>query len=181
MCVLAVAAVVLAAEPSTAEPRTPPYLPRYAVVQTFINQGAVVLAPRLAWEVDLIEQPRNVLVFIGELGVSAGLVTPSNIGFFWEHFALAGLGYRMTRDSGFHWGFTVGFGAALYGNRGPNDNHEQRAGTYIEGKLHLGFKFKAGPTLSLCGGWGQPLTYIQQSSSQPYVGGPFIGILVGWK
>jgi hypothetical protein len=180
MSILAVAAVLLAAEPEGVESKAPPYLPRYAVFQTFINQGAVVAAPRIGWEVNLIEQPRNTFVFLAEIGVSAAAVTPPGVGFFWEHFALGGLGYRMQRPSGFHWGFGVGFGAALYGNRGPNNNNEQRVGTYIEGKVHLGAKI--GPiTLSLCGGWGQPLTYIEQSSSQPYVGGPFIGVLLGWK
>ncbi len=159
--------------------QTPPFLPRYMAVETFINQTVVVPALRLAWEVDLIAQPRNVLAFVAELGLGYAVAAPQNIGFFWEHVAMGGLGYRMQRDNGLHWGLTLGIGAVLYGNRGPGNN-EQKVNAYVEGKLHIGLKLKS-VTLSLCGGWAQPTTYDIFSVSQSYVGGPFIGILFGWK
>jgi hypothetical protein len=194
MVALALAALLMSADgdgdapapaapvlPGIVEPKTPPYLPRYATFQTYIYDGAVVPSLHLGWEIDLIEQPRNTFVFVVELGGGYTGVTPAGVGPFYEAQAMAGLGYRMTRDSGFHWGFTITFGGALYGNNPPGGAMaDQRLGTYIEGKLHLGYNF--GPvTLSLCGGWGQPLTYLQFSTSQPYAGGPFIGVLLGWK
>jgi hypothetical protein len=162
------------------EKLSPWYLPRWATFQTYIWNGAVVPSLHTAWEINLIEQPRNTFVFILELGFSVGAVTPQSLGVFFENFALAGLGYRMQRDSGFTWGFTVGFGATVYGNNGPMNMNELGASTYIEGKLHLGWRFKPF-TVSLCGGWGQPVTYNFASHAQPFVGGPFIGVLVGWK
>ena len=166
--------------PTVVEPKTPPYLPRYATFQTYIYDGAVVPALHLGWELELISQPRNVFVFVVELGGGYTGLTPAGVGPFYEVQAMAGLGYRMTRDSGFHWGFTIAFGGSLYGNNPPGVMGDQQLGTYIEGKLHLGWRFKP-VTVSLCGGWGQPVTFDFNSTSQNYVGGPFIGVLVGWK
>jgi hypothetical protein len=170
-----------AGPPSEAQEKLSPwYLPRWASFETYIWNGAVVPSLHTAWEINLIEQPRNTFVFIAELGFSYAVSTPAGLGSFFENFAIAGLGYRMQRDGGFHWGFTVGFGATLYGNNGPMNMNELKASTYVEGKLHLGWRFKPF-TVSLCGGWGQPVTYDFTSVSQNYVGGPFIGVMVGWK
>lgn len=157
---------------------SPVWLPRYAAAHFFIAHGAFVPSLRIAWEVDLISMKRDALVFIAELGAGLALSTPTGVGRFYETTALFGLGYRMTRESGLHWGFNVGFGPALYGNQG--DTSEQRVDPYIEGRVQLGYRFEA-LAVALCGGYGQWLVYDIKSVAQQYLGGPFIGVLVTWK
>jgi hypothetical protein len=178
--VLAVALFVVAnAATPPPPPNVPVYVPRYAAVATIINPASVVaITPRIGWEVELIAQPRNWLLFQIELGFAYALSTPAGVGLFWEHVALFGIGYQMTRDNGFHWGLNAGFGPVLWGNRG--DVSEQRVGPYVEGRVHFGWKLDWA-TISITGGWGQPMSNDYGSHAQLYVGGFFLGAMFGWR
>ncbi len=172
MGIALIASLLAASEPKPHQ--TPWFLPRYAAVQTMFRPGAVVPSLRLGFEIDLIDQPRNTLVFLLEGGGALGAAN-RNAGLFYTGLVLFGLGYRSLRESGFIWGFSVGFGPAFYGLPGEN-----RVSPYIEGRLQAGAKL--GPiTLQLCGGYGQWVTYLPTSTAQLYLGGPFLGILLGWK
>jgi hypothetical protein len=173
---IAVIAWLLAAEPKIHQ--TPWYLPRSGAAVVFFGNGAVSPALRLGWEVDLVDQPRNNLVFGVQAGVAYSASTPQGVGLLWQYVALAGIGYRMQREIGFHWGFDIGFGPALYGNRG--DTKEQRVTPYIEGRVNLGWKLRA-VTLSACGGYAQWIARDPFSAVQRHIGGPFLGVLLGWK
>ena len=169
---IALIATLLAAEPKP--PQTPWFLPRYATAQAMFRPGTVVPTLRLGWEIDLVDQPRNTLVFIVEGGGALGAAN-RNGGLFYTGLALFGLGFRSLRDSGFAWGFNIGFGPAFYGLPG-----DQRVSPYIEARLHAGAKL--GPVLlAACGGYGQWVSYLPSSLAQLYLGGPFLGILLGWK
>jgi hypothetical protein len=166
---IAVLAMVLAYEPLVH--KTPAWLPRYGVAQAMCRPGTVAPALRIGWEVDLIDQPRNVLVFIAELGTSYG----DFAGGYFQHVALFGAGYRQQRQSGLYWGFGVGFGPAWYGYR-----NESLVDVYVEGRAHLGWRL--GPvTVALAAGYAQWVAYRRFSTAQLFLGGVFGGLMLGWK
>jgi hypothetical protein len=163
---------LLAAAPGPHQ--TPWFLPRYAALQAMFRPGVVVPTLRVGWEIDLIDQPRNTLVFTLEGGAGLGAAN-RGAGLVYNALGLFGLGYRSLRESGLTWGFNIGFGPAFYGLKA-----EQRVSPYIEARVHAGAKLK-GLTLALCGGYGQWVTFVPQSEAQLYLGGPYLGILLGWK
>ncbi|MBL8950542.1 MAG: hypothetical protein JNK82_07175 [Myxococcaceae bacterium] len=150
--------------------QTPPYLPRTGAAVVFVQNGSVSPAMRLGWEVDLVDQPRNTLV----AGLQLGGAYSTTVN-FWQYVGLLGLGYRMQREIGFHWGFDIGFGPAGFG-----DQREKKVLPYIEGRVHAGWRV-AVVTLALAVGYGQAVSRDPFSVTQRYLGGWFVGLLVGWK
>ncbi len=166
---IALLAQLLCAEKPPPHP-TPGYLPRTGSAALFVQSGSVSLATRLGWELDLVDQPRNTLVLGFQLGAAYSLSLN-----FWQYVALLGLGYRMQRQVGFHWGFDVGAGPAIFG-----DQRERRALPYIEGRVHAGWRFEP-VTIALCGGYAQWIARDTFSTIYLNLGGWFVGALIGWK
>jgi hypothetical protein len=164
--------LLLAAEPKVHQ--TPPYLPRYATFQLFMKLPVVAPALRLGWNFDLVNGQRDALLLTVELGLSYTSVNQT-VPFYWQYVAVAGLGYENQRESGLYWGFALLAGAAYYGFK-----LESKVSPYVEGRAFLGWNLGA-VTLAFAAGYSQWVSYLPFSIAQLYLGGPFIGVQLGWK
>jgi len=92
----------------------PAYLPRDLQLGLELNgAGAVSPTVRVGWQIGLIEQPRNDLLAVVELGTGAAVSLPYCCAALYQHVAMAGIGYSSTRER-FHWGFYVVAGLLWY-------------------------------------------------------------------
>ena len=187
----ALLSAALAAAPAgdlgPSRPQTPWFLPRYAWAGAIINKDIVAPTVRVGWEIAVLDQPRNLLTVVVELGPAFALARPSSVHLFWEHVALAGLGYRWGKDKGFTFGFLVAAGPVLHGARYTADRNgapvqlsEQRVLGWIEGRAYAGLR--AGPvTLALGVGYGSSWNDNPYYFAARYLGGFTPGIYVNWR
>lgn len=193
LCVLSAApAAADETEPSSG---VPAWLPRAVFAGVFVNEGALTPQLRVQWQATLVQKRNDALVAYLEGGGGYGLTRPSDLrphGFgamtyFYQHFAMAGLGYNAVYRSGLTWGFQVLTGAQFYGARFEFYDRANAVGGTVEGRANLGFV--AGPVrFSLSAGWAQlwvvPRTTIASDSATiaaQYTGGPIAGLYIDWR
>ena len=168
---------------------TPAWLPRGALLGTYIRNGAVVPQARIQWQLTLFQDRRDALVFAveGGLGFSASLpdtaVEGSNVPFsnFYSHTAMAGLAYRNQNPSGWHWGFQVTAGPVWYGATFAGGVEEDRMGGILEGRVHIGRKVTDALVVGVAGGYSEPFSVARRSVARDYLGGVLVGFFADWR
>lgn len=169
---------------STREPHPVPwYLPRTASVGLFINNSAVTIDARLAWEFGVIEQPRNHLVILVQLGTGTAIATPKGIQALYQHVGLLGFGYRSTREL-FHWGFSVMTGPLWYRAAyapGAGFGFESRWLTYSEVTGQIGLRLARNLVVGIYGGYAAPWDVSNRFPASLYTGGPTFGFFADWR
>jgi len=161
----------------------PAWLPRTASVGMVVNPPAITLDVRLAWEIGVIEQPRNHLVIMVELGTGLALTTPKGLKNMYQHVAMLGFGYRSTREL-FHWGFSVLTGPMWYRSAyGPNTgfDFESRVVTYSEITGQVGLKLLEHFIVGIYLGYGAPWDVSTRFPSSIYLGGFRFGFFAEWR
>lgn len=165
----------------TAErPRSPWFLPRYAVVGAFGGNGVFSPFARIGWELTVIEQ-KTEFIFALEAGPSFGVIRPNNVLMTYQHSLLAGFGLRPGRGKQVQWGLTALFGPVLYGARflDPQLNEERWNGV-VDGRGQIGLDLGR-VTLAIFIGFQQPFSISPRFTSVGYVGGFNFGLLVNWR
>jgi hypothetical protein len=182
MIVLSLALALVCA----ADHPVPAWVPRGAQVGLLLATDASIVAPdvRLQWDFGLVEQPRNDLVVIAQLGTAIGAVLPAGMTAHYQHVAMIGLGYRATYDL-FHWGFQFGLGPVWYRaafTRGGVNPFESRVLGYAEGRLQVGLKLQKHLIVGLYFGYASPWTYSpNRYPGNTYVGGLNLGVFADWR
>ena len=181
-----IAFVLLVAAPAAGD--VPFWAPRSAFAGGYLNQ-AVTPQLRLGWEAAVLEQKNDQLVLLFEGGGGYGLPPlPSNAGesghrqltLFYQHALMAGVGYRLTRPSGFHFGFQLATGPLFFGARYPDGPSENKVLGFLEGRLQVGMK-AGGAVYGLSVGYGSAYEAPRRSDAYDYVGGPMLGLFANWR
>jgi hypothetical protein len=187
---LSVAASAQTGKPSPSQSSTPPWLPRSALLGTYINKGALVPEARVQWELVFFKSRTDALALLIEPLAAAAVDKPdtviegSNVPMtsLQLYSLLLGVGYRSRRESGVEWGFQIGTGPAWYKARfrGTTRDEESYVVGLLDGRAHLGYRF--GPvSLGLAVGYGDPYNYRRASLARPYVGGFQLGLYADWR
>lgn len=183
MLSVALLALVLAQPQGVAleeRPKVPPFVPRSASLGVLLQRGVISPMVRVGWEIDLIDQPRNRLIFIAEVGAALSVATPTGLKFLHQESLSFGLGYRFNRGP-IHWGLHAGAGPVFYGavfeRAAVNISN---VWLQIEGRVQLGIN--VGP-VALAGffGIGTLPSFDDRSAGAPYLGGFLVGLLVNWR
>ena len=161
----------------------PWFVPRQASLGLFINSGAVSPNVRLGWEISVLEQPRNDLVIVLDVGSSTSLALPLGLRALYQHVAVVGVGYRSNREV-LHWGFQLTAGAVWY--RAAFDPRtpylfENRVLSYSEGRVQLGARLKEHFIVAGYVGYAAPWSIAPRFPANIYVGGPVAGLVVDWR
>lgn len=160
----------------------PPYLPRAALVGSFLNSSALTPQVRVEWELTLVQERVDAFVLVLEGGGGYGLNLPQNLGpanvtamtSLYQHTLLAGLGFRADRPSGFHWGFQAATGPLIYGAKFSDLPAESGILGMVEGRAQAGWKFGSivyGVSLGYASLYQQPSHLVSGS----YLGGILFG------
>ncbi len=181
----ALAVEISGPETSTRETHPVPfYVPRTASVGFFFNPpNAVSLGVRIAWEVGVIEQPRNHLVILLQLGTATAISLPVGMKALYQHVAMLGFGYRSTREL-FHWGFTIMTGPLWYRAAYRPDypyNFESRFVTYSEATAQAGLKLAKHLVVGIYAGYGAPWDMSTRFPASFYTGGFTAGVFADWR
>ena len=161
----------------------PWYLPRKVTIGAGVNPPTVSIDLRLAWELGVIEQPRNHLVIMIELGTGLTLVNQARIRALYQHVAMVGFGYRSTREL-FHWGFSVLTGPLWYRAGyapGVGLNFENRFVTYSEATAQAGLVVKEHLIFGIFAGYGAPWDITERFPAGIYTGGFRVGVFGEWR
>ncbi|MFT3708223.1 MAG: hypothetical protein QM817_11270 [Archangium sp.] len=165
------------------KPLLPPYLPRSAAIGMFINPPMVSPHVRLFWEGELIDQPRNKLIWIAGLGSAFGIGAQPPMTAHFQHVVLAGFGFRSDHQL-LHWGFHVAAGPVWYrAAYKPNAAYafENRVLGYIEGRGQLGLRVLPHLRIAVYAGYASPFTFQPQFPGNTFVGGFDFGIALDWR
>jgi hypothetical protein len=157
------------------------YVPRQASAGAFFN-GALIPSLRVSLEPELIENPRDQMIAVLELGLGLGApALPDQMSTFYETTLTLGGGYRYNGNQGLHWGFHIGTGPILYGARFKDGSKgEDRLTGTVEGSAQIGFR--VGQV-----SWGLQLRYAEpydvyaRSVAAKYIGGFYLGIVANWR
>ncbi|WP_164000900.1 hypothetical protein [Pyxidicoccus caerfyrddinensis] len=168
---------------------TPAWLPRGVFLGTTVRQGAVTPRVKVQWQLTFF-QDRNdafALLLEGGLGWAAAFPDPeagapqTQLGSYYEHTALVGVGYRNQRTGGAHWGFQVTGGPVFYGahfDGGAPADH--RTTGILEGRIHLGYQWGA-TGVGAAVGYSEPFGLKKRSLGRYFVGGPMFGLFMDWR
>ncbi len=180
----ALAVEVSGPETSAREQHPAPwYLPRTASVGFFFNPPSVSVNVRLAWEIGVIEQPRNHLVMLLQAGTATALSLPFGIKELYQHVGLVGFGFRSTREL-FHWGFTIMTGPLWYrASYLPSFpyNFESRVVTYSEATAQAGLHVAKHLVVGLYAGYAAPWDVSTRFPASAYTGGFTAGLFADWR
>jgi hypothetical protein len=176
-------ALVEAAGRSPEQHLIPAYVPRTASLGIRLSTDTVSPEIRLGWEIGLYEVPRNHLVLILHVEAGSAVSVPRGLSSLHQYKAVAGVGYRTTRDL-FHVGFHLGLGAAWY-RAGFVDRitfpFENRVVGHSELRGQIGLRvtefFIAGVALTYGLGWETNLLY----PAGQFVGGFQISLFADWR
>lgn len=166
---------------------TPAYLPRAVWTGVFINNGAVSPQLRVQWEGFLVQQYRDALVVVGELGGGYATMLPNTAGpdsdklmtSFYQHSLVAGIGLRSWRGRNFHWGGQLLLGPQFYGATFEDLPTENRLNGIIEARLRAGWDL--GPlSLGASAGYAAPFSRPILSNAAEFVGGWMVGLYLDW-
>jgi hypothetical protein len=184
MVLTLVAISVLSVPPPEPEkPLLPPYLPRSLAVGLFINPPMVSPHVRLFWEGELIDQPRNKLIWIAGLGSAFGATPQPPMTAHFQHVLLAGFGFRSDHTL-LHWGFHVAAGPVWYrAAYRPNAAYafESRVLGYIEGRAQLGLRVLPHLRVMVYFGYASPFIFQPQYPGNTFVGGVDTGLALDWR
>ncbi len=161
----------------------PWYLPRTVSTGLVINHPAISVDVRLAWEIGVIEQPRNHLVIMLAVGTGTVLSPPKGIRDIYQHTAMLGFGYRSNRER-FHWGFSVLTGPLWYRasyQPGVPFKFENRLLTYSEASAQAGLRLFEHLIIGLYAGYGAPWDVSNRFPSSVYLGGFRFGFFADWR
>jgi hypothetical protein len=179
------------AQPESALPAhgtTPFWLPRGALLGTYLQRGAIVPQARLQWQFTFFQDRKDALVVLVEGGGGWSVGRPDTVvegkdepmDAFFEHTLQFGPGYRNHSRSGFHWGFQVTGGPVWYGAHLRNLPDERYTVGLVEGRVHLGHQL--GPAvLGVSIGYAEPFSFKRRSLAAPYVGGWLLGLFADWR
>ncbi|WNG36177.1 hypothetical protein F0U60_22655 [Archangium minus] len=169
---------------------TPAWLPRGALLGTFIRNGAVAPEVRLQWQFVFFQGRTDTLGLLIEPTASFAAVKPDSVveddtvplTSLQLYSLVLGLGYTSRRPSGFEWGFQIGTGPAWYAARfrgGTKDEESYFIGL-LDGRARVGYR--VGPmALGVFVGYGDPYNYRRTSLSRSYVGGLQLGLYADWR
>lgn len=162
---------------------TPWFLPRTVSLGILYNAPVVSADLRIAWEIGLIEQPRNHLVAMVTIGSSVPMSTSNLFSAIYQHVAIIGIGYRSTRQL-FHWGFSAGVGPIWYRAgypRGSPFNFESRVITYAEATGQVGLRLLDHLVVGIFAGYGSPWEITNRFPATVYLGGFTAGVFADWR
>lgn len=197
LCLSGVAAAQTAPPASSARPTylsdsiTPPWLPRGALVGTFIRNGAVVPEVRLQWQLLFYKGRRDTLgLYIEPLAAFAAIkpdtvvdnpnVTMTLLQYYSLQFAL---GYTARREGGLEWGFQLGTGPAWYRARftgGTKDAESYWVGL-LDGRLRVGYRLGDKVGVGVAVGYCDPYNYRRTGLAHSYLGGLQLGLYADWR
>ncbi len=183
---LASALAVEISGPDTAERETHPipwYVPRTFSLGLFINPPVATPHFRIGWEIGVLEQPRNHLVALWQIGSGTGASLPPGFKGLYQHVAIVGVGYRSTREV-FHWGFTVTFGALWYRASfvpGSVYQFENRVLSYSEAHAQAGWRVLDHLVIGVYAGYASPWDVSIRFPGNIYTGGPLFGFFADWR
>lgn len=161
----------------------PWFLPRTASLGIQYNSPIMSATLRIAWEIGLIEQPRNHLVAMVILGSSLPISGSTLFTALYQHVAMAGIGYRSTRQL-FHWGFSAGAGPIWYRAgypKGSAFNFESRVITYAEVTGQIGLRLLDHFIAGIFAGYGAPWEVSNRFPATIYLGGFTAGVFADWR
>jgi hypothetical protein len=185
---LLLASSPFAQDPVPASFGVPVYVPRQAFVGAFFRD-AVTPQLRVGWEATVVQERRDALILLLELGGGYGFGLPKKTGptqdvamtFLYQHTAQAGLGLRATFANGFHWGAQVTAGPLFYGARFKERlRTEERIGGMMEGRLQFGLR-RGTFIYGISGGYGRHFGVSWRSTAGEYLGGAIFGAFVDWR
>lgn len=170
---------------------TPAWLPRGALLGTFIRGGAVVPEARLHWQILFYRGRRDTLgLYIEPLAAFAAIkpdtvVEKANVPMtLLQYYSLQfALGYTARREGGFEWGFQLGTGPAWYRARfkgGSKDSESYWVGL-LDGRVRLGYRLGGKVGVGVAVGYGDPYNYRRTSLGHPYLGGLQLGLYADWR
>lgn len=166
---------------------TPFYLPRAIWAGTFIHGQTVTPQVRVQWEGMLIQQYRDVLAVVMEVGGGYGVRFPTGVGinedatmtYLYQHSIVAGIGYRGWRFQNFRWGVQILLGPHFYGARYDILPKENRVNGMVEGRARFGWDL--GPvSVGASVGYASPFSRPFLSAAAPHLGGFMAGAYVDW-
>ena len=162
----------------------PFYVPRTASLGVFVNPfKAVSLDVRIAWELGVVEQPRNHLVVLIQVGTSTAISLPLGLRALYQHVGMLGIGYRSTREL-FHWGFSIMTGPLWYRASYTPDypyDFESRFTTYSEVTAQAGLKLAKHLIVGVYVGYGAPWDMSPRFPGSFYTGGFTAGLFADWR
>ena len=187
---LSLAASAQTAKPPQSEFSTPPWLPRSALLGTFIRNGAVVPEARLQWQWVFFQGRSDLLAVLLEPGAAVAAIKPATViedaqapmTSLQFYSLVLGVGYRNQLESGLEWGFQLGTGPAWYKARfrGATRNEESYFVGLLDGRVQVGYRvgsFSLGEAV----GYGDPYNYRRSSLARPYIGGLQLGLYGDWR
>lgn len=196
-CALLFAALgAQASEPSSAlaldqfpqiHPSSPWYLPRQ-VSLTGIAGRTVTPQLRLAWEVTLIQERVDALLFVLEGGGGWAISTSlepdgegnPGLSWFFEHTIQAGVGYRQLFSQDWAFGFRLTAGPAWVGARSPGLEDERALIGLVEGQIELG-RYFGSTQVGLLGGLQTVMNHRAHQYASHGAGGVLFGIFANWR
>ncbi len=184
MLVLALVSALVSQVPDEVQPHpVPAYLPRNVAAGVMVSSQAISLDVRLGWALGVLEQPRNHLLLVANVGTAATLATPPGIRSIYQHTATIGLGYQMPLRR-FFWGFQIGFGPLWYrAGYAPGLPYffENRWLPYTEGRIEAGVRVSGALKIGAAFGMSSPVSFNQRFPANTYLGGVMFSLLVDWR
>ncbi len=159
---------------------TPFWLPRGALLGTYVRAGAVTPQARLQWQFTLVRERTDGLVLLLEGGVGFAAARPEGMDAFYEHTLMIGGGYRNQQPSGLHWGFQVTGGPLWYGAHLSDLPDERYTAGLVEGRVHLGYQVGR-VALGVSAGYGEPFNFRRRSVARQFLGGVLLGFFADWR
>ncbi|QRK05632.1 hypothetical protein JQX13_36590 [Archangium violaceum] len=170
--------------------KTPAWLPRGALLGTFIRNGAVAPEVRLQWQLVFFQGRRDTLGLLIEPTASFAAIKPDSVvedatvpmTSLQLYSLVLAVGYTARRPSGLEWGFQLGTGPAWYAARfrGGSKAEESYFVGLLDGRARIGYR--VGPmALGVTVGYGDPYNYRRTSLARSYVGGLQLGLYADWR
>lgn len=178
------------------ESPTPVWLPRAALLSTYLRKGVVAPGARVQWQVPFYRGRRDSLSLSIEPTAAFAVAFPDNVEddpntFIREDVPLSalrlyalvlGVGYSNRLESGLEWGFQIGTGPAWYSARfsaGEKSRESYLVGL-LDGRAQLGYRFGA-VSLGVAVGYSDPYNYRRTSQARGHVGGLQLGVYADWR
>lgn len=199
---LGVSSVASAQQPprAPAESPTPVWLPRAALLSTYLRKGVVAPGVRVQWQVPVYRGRRDVLSLIIEPTAAWGVAFPDSdipddpgtvvredeevvpLSALRLYALVLGVGYSSRFASGLEWGFQVGTGPAWYSARFSSGEKSREAYLVglLDGRAQLGYRFGS-VSLGVAVGYSDPYNYRRTSLARGHVGGLKLGVYVDWR
>lgn len=199
---LGVSPVASAQQPPRPPPAspTPVWLPRAALLSTYLRKGVVAPGARVQWQVPFYRGRRDSLSLIIEPTAAIGVAFAKSdipddpdtivredeevvpLSALQLYALVLGVGYSSRFESGLEWGFQIGTGPAWYSARfssGTKDRESYLVGL-LDGRAQLGYRFGS-VSLGVAVGYSDPYNYRRTSLARGHVGGLKLGVYADWR